>query len=125
MTRERKRVNLDPAVAAVIGDGQRREKARHMTRTQRRQAERDAQRQRVTLELDPRIVAMIKAIAEREGCSPAGAVNLLVSAGIEEYVEGQVEFCGNRRPSDGPRYEWVIEVAGLAALRAKLEDREG
>jgi len=120
----RQGVVIDPAVAAIIQDGTRREGQRGMTRTQRRQAKRDAERQRVTYEVDPAVAAIVAGIAEREGCSPAGVVNLMVATAARGYVRGELEFCGHRRESRSPRYEWVVELNGeakrlLNELRAK------
>lgn len=112
----RKKVRMDAAVAAVLGDADRRERRRRMTKTERRQAERDAERERVTLELDPRVVSMIRSIAEAEGCSPAGAVNLLLADAIGRYVDGIVEFHGHRRASRSPRYKWVTLPPGISQL---------
>jgi hypothetical protein len=118
----RRKVNMDPAVAAVMGDTKRRERRRGMTKAQKRQAERDAQRQRVTLELDPRIVAMVREIAEAEGCSPASVINLFVADALQRYVDGELVFVGHRRPSEGPRYDWVVIPPAVGLVSARLGD---
>jgi hypothetical protein len=102
---------MDPAVAAVLGQGERRQRERRQTPAQRRQAARDAKRTRITLELDPRIVQLLREVAEVEGTSPAGAANLLLREGLRRYVEGGLEFHKHRRPSRSPRYEWVVELS--------------
>jgi hypothetical protein len=101
---------LDEAVNAIIGAGDRKQRARRMTEAQRRQAERDAQRQRVTYEVDPRVADFIARVAEHEGCSPASVVNRLMMDALARYTAGDVEFYGHRRPSQGPRYDWVVEL---------------
>jgi len=108
----RQRVELDPAVAAILGDGKKRQRRRGQTKVQRARAERDGKRQRMTLELDPAVAEMIEAIATAEGCSPASVVNLLVTECVAQYVAGGVNFEESRRPSRSPRYRWVVELNG-------------
>jgi len=125
----RQRVTLDPAIAAIVKDGSKRERRRGMTQGQRKQSKRDEGRQRVNFELDPQVVKMLKTIADAEGCSPAGAVNVLVVAAVERYVNGGVDFSEQRRPSRSARYEWVVELNGrvdplVEALREFLKRRE-
>ena len=126
----RQKVVLDPAVAAIVGDGGKRQQARRRTKVQQSQAKRDAKRRRVTLELNPHVAQMLDAIAGEEGCSPAGVVNLLVCDAARRYVAGAVRFNGNRRAARGPRYEWVVELDGaaesvLVSLERELESRGG
>ena len=120
---ERRRVVIDPAVAAVLGDGRKRERFRRMNRVERRQAARDATRKRVTYELDPRVVEMVAGIAEAEGCSPAGVVNLLMTEGIRRYVDGEVGFWGNVRESRCPRWLWVVAPQGIEDVVRRLGAR--
>jgi len=125
----RQQVTLDPAIAAIVKDGSKRERRRGMTGAQRKQAKRDGGRQRVNLELDPQVVEMLKEIAGAEGCSPAGVVNVLVVEAVQQYVDGGVDFSEQRRPSRSARYEWVVELNGrvgllVGVLREFLERRE-
>lgn len=120
---ERRRVVIDPAVAAVLGDGRKRERFRRMNKVQRRQARRDATRKRVTYELDPRVVEMTASIAGVEGCSPAGVVNLLMVEGIRRYVDGEVEFYENVRESRCPRWLWVVVPEGIEEVVRRLGEK--
>jgi len=119
---ERQKVVLDPAIAAIVAEGGERQRKRRRTKVQRAQAERDAKRRRVTLELNPHVAQMLDAIAREEGCSPASVANLLLCDAVGRYVEDEVQFNGNRRASRSPRYEWVVELNGGAeALLVSLE----
>jgi hypothetical protein len=117
---ERRHMQIDPAIEAIMGSAEQRARQRRMTPAERRQAKRDAQRERVTLELDPALMAMVRQIAEAEGISPAGVINLLLVPGIEKYAAGEIDFGENTRPSRSPRYEWVVELQGLEELARKL-----
>jgi len=124
----RQTITIDPAVAAIIKEGGERQRKRRMTTAQRTQAERDAKRRRVTLEINPHVAQMLDRIASEEGCSQASAANLLLCDAVGRYVEGAVQFNGNRRRSRSPRYEWVVEMDGeaevvLASLERELESR--
>ncbi|MFQ5434272.1 MAG: hypothetical protein ACE5FD_05295 [Anaerolineae bacterium] len=111
----RQQADVDPAVMAVLGDASRRGARRQMSKRQRAQARRDARRERITLELDPSIVRMVKSIAGREGVSPAGVCNLLLADAIVRYVAREIEFDNtNTRPSRSPRFEWVVTIDGPA-----------
>lgn len=116
----RRKVEIPDDIKAIVTDGERRTRQRKMSAKQRAQAKRDAQRTRVSLELDPEVAAMIRAIAEAEGCSMAGVVNLFVVAGVRRYIEGELEFSGQRRVSRSPRYDWVVEMNGAGALREQV-----
>jgi len=118
---ERQRVQVDPAVAAVLQDGNRRTQRREMTEAQRRKAAQDAKRQRVTFELDPQVVKMITQIAAAEQCSPAGVVNLLVCEGVQRYVAGSLVFDGHRQVSGSPKWGWVVMIEGLEELVRELQ----
>jgi len=125
----RQQVTLDPAIAAIVKDGSKRERRRGMTQGQRKQSKRDEGRQRMTLELDERVAGMIGTIAEAEGCSPASVVNLLVVDAVQRYVAAELEFGEQRRPSRSPRYRWVAELNGRTGplgerLREFLKRRE-
>jgi len=117
----RRRVDVDAAVAAIVGDGQQRQKNRTLSKARRAQVRRDSSRERITLELDPVIAEMLRMVARAEGCSPAGAANRLLQTAIEQYADGELTFNGHRRPSRSPRYEWVVEL-DLNGLREKLEN---
>lgn len=116
----RQKVTLDPAVAAVLGEGRQRRRRRTMTPGQRKKAEQDAQRKRVTLELKPQVVEIVRAIAEFEECSPAGIVDLFVAEAAGQYVAGEIRLDGRRRASRSPRWGWVIVLDGLDDLVASL-----
>lgn len=117
---QRRRAVIDPAVLAVLGDADQRDARRQMTPAQRQKAERDAKRQRVTLELAPEIVEMVKMIAEFEECSPAGVINLFVMKAIEQYVNSEITLDGRRRASQTHRWGWVVVLEGLDDLMSRL-----
>ena len=117
---ERQKVIVDPAVDAILRDNNRRHQRRGMTQAQRAKADRDAKRQRVTLELAPEIVEMVKMIAEFEECSPAGVINLFVMKASEQYINNEITLDGRRRESQTHRWGWVVVLEDLDDLMSQL-----
>ena len=117
---ERQRVIMDPAVAAVLGDNDRRAHRRSMTREQRKQSS----RQRVTFEIDPRVAQAIELVGKAEECSPASVVNLLVVEAVRRYIAGEITFDGHRRTSRSPRWVWVVTLPeNVDELMNELRER--
>jgi hypothetical protein len=112
----RQGVTLDPAVAAVLGDGAQRAKRRRMTERQRKEAERQGQRQRVTLELNPALVRLVQAAARVEGCSPATVVNICLADALRRVAMGELVLSDSMRGSRSARYECVTELHGVEML---------
>ena len=106
----RKKVTLPDDIQAILGDGRRRAQRRRMTPAQRQQSDRDAQRKRVTWEMNPRVVERVREVADVEGCSPAGAASLLLAEALRRYADGEIEFYEYKRVSRSPRWDWVIEI---------------
>jgi len=111
---ERRDVELDPAVRAILGDQSFKQKKRRSTRDDRRELERQHSRQRVTLELNPLVVDLLRRIAEREYCSPASAANLLLTHAILAYRDGDLPFSGHIRGTGSSRWENVIVLDEFA-----------
>ena len=117
---QRRQPGLDPAVLAVLGDADQRGTRRQMTPAQRKKADRNAKRQRVTFELAPEIVEMVKMIAEFEECSPAGVINLFVMKASEQYINDEITLDGRRRASQTHRWGWVVVLEDLDDLMNRL-----
>lgn len=107
---ERKTAGVDPAVLAVLGDGERRGRLRGLRPGDRRRAKRDRARSKVTYDLPPRVAAAIAAIAAEEDCSASSVAAFLLHRGAAAYRAGEISFEGHFRPSRSPRFGWVVEV---------------
>ena len=103
-------VTLDPAVAAVLGDGQRRARRRGMNAGERRRAAADAARSKMTLDLTPAVMRELRATAEREQCSASSLAAGLLEVGLEALGRGEMEL--EMRPSRSPRFLWIVEGVG-------------
>ncbi|WP_347243354.1 hypothetical protein [Thermogutta sp.] len=109
MTRRNPLDGIDPAVASILGDAERKQRIRRLPRDEQRKARRDAARERTTYEVDVTIKKAVEEIAEREGLSPSSVVILFLADGIRRYRSGKVSFYGLKKLSRSPRYEWVLD----------------
>lgn len=112
MTRQqtaRKAVTFDPAVAAILGDGDKRDRERHMSASERKESQRQAARVRLVLDVPEWLRDAVMQEAERRGASASSMAALLLAAGLREVHAGRVEV--RRSPSDSPRFEWIISVS--------------
>ena len=106
---QRKTVTFDPAVAAILGDGERREKGRHMKASERKEAKRQAARVRLMLDVPEWLRDAVMAEGERRGTSTSSLAALLLAVGLREVRSGRVDV--RRKPSESPRFEWLVEVS--------------
>lgn len=113
----RQGVELDPAILAVLDDGDARA-TRKSKRAPRRP--RQGQRRQKNFRLNPQIGRMIDLVAEVEGTSPAGVVDLFVARAVELYLTGEVDFNGSTVESRSPGQDWVVQVPGLNELEQRL-----
>jgi len=81
-----------------------------MTPAQRKQARRDAGRNKKTYDLPEGITSQVETLAEQHGVPPSHLVALLLKAGLREVEDGQLDIRAYKRSSPVPRYEWFLEV---------------
>ncbi len=117
---KRRDVNLDPAVAAILGDQEQKEKIRKAPKKEAAELRRQAGRHRVTLELDPVVVKVLRQAAEAEGVSPAAACNWLLGNALAMYAGGDLDFSECKRGSESHRWAFVVELGELAGTLEKL-----
>ena len=117
---ERQKVVLDPAIAAIVAEGGERQRKRRRTKVQRAQAERDAKRRRMTLELDPH-VAQIGPYVELHlilGCHVVSPCPIVGDLGCPEIVPLATAIQGGRdRHARTKRTLGRAEIDRIAVLR--------
>lgn len=86
---ERKKVVIDPAVSSILGDGEKRQAARTMTTSQKKQAARDQARNKLTVDIPEWLEAEIRAAVLTEDCGPSGFVAFLICEGMRAYRQGK------------------------------------
>lgn len=105
----RKTVAFDPAVAAILGDGEQRDKARHMNVAERKEAKRQAARVRLVLDVPEWLRDAVMEEADKRSTSASSMAALLLAVGLREVREGRIEV--RRKRSDSPRFDWLVDVS--------------
>ncbi len=113
---ETRRKALDPAVSALITEGERRQRRRRMDRVRQAKARRDAARQRATYDIPKSLQQAIAAVAKEESLSVSGLVSALLADGVRRYRRGEITFYGLKRLSRSPRCDWVIDAAVIEQI---------
>lgn len=93
---------VDPAVAAFMADGERRQANRTMTKAQRRQADRN----RMTFDLSEDVSAALVAMAAELSVPVSQLAEVLIKRGQEHT--GMDELMDMRLPARSMRYEFVL-----------------
>jgi len=109
---------LDAAVEAAVsgsvdpiyGDLERRKRARGRSPGQRRKAERDRARNKVTYDLMPELSAVVDEIAKARSIPVSQVAHVLLVYGLKAMKRGELNFDQfSLRVSRSPRYDWTIE----------------
>lgn len=81
-----------------------------MSPGQRRKAERDEQRVKVTFDWPPELKDKVQQVAQWSGVPVSQLAALLVKVGLKAIDEGRIKVDDYRRPSRVPRFEWFIDL---------------
>lgn len=106
---------LDGAVEAAMHDPvldglERLRKAKRLTPGQRRKAERDAARAKVTYDWPEALRERLGKIARQLGAPENQVAAVLMMAGLEAYARGEVDLEGRKVISRSPRFEWFLRL---------------
>lgn len=110
---------LDPAVEAamtnsetdpVYGAMERRQRARNQTAAQRKKAERDRNRSKVTFDLPQVLINQIRQAAETEEIPPSHLAGVLLSMGLDALTSGAIDLSTYKKPSRNARYMWFLDI---------------
>jgi len=100
---------IDPAVADLLGEAERRERIRRKPKDEQAKARRDADRNRVTYDIPSLLEAAISELAEREGLSKSATAALLLAEGVRQYIADGLDFNGHKTATRHPLYDWVVD----------------
>jgi hypothetical protein len=123
---KRQRVHFDanPAVQTVLENGKEQEQRRRQKRQRRRRPSRRKKYAQFNVALDPRVKGMVKQIANVEGVSASGVIELMVALGARAYIEQEglmFEDVVRGSHTNGASPDWVVEVKDLDQLVWDLE----
>lgn len=85
-----------------------RAKARNQTQGQRRKAERDRKRNKVTFDLPESQTDFIARMAMEHECPPAHVAALMLEYAIEHW--GQIDIESRKVRTRNLRYEWFLDI---------------
>ncbi len=116
---------IDPAVAELLNNAERRQELRRKPRAEQAKIRADAARSRATYDVPKELRSAITFIARQEGISASAAAALLLADGVRRYREGHISLspeCGLKQRSESPKYEYTVpDGAILSVLRGNAD----
>ena len=103
-----RRSAIDPAVADILEDAERKKRLASMPKSERLKARKDAARHKVGLDIPPDLHETLRQVASQEGVSVSSLVAFLTQLGIEEYKAGKIDLFPHKRFSRCARFEYVL-----------------
>ena len=103
-----RRSAIDPAVADILENAERRKRFTSLPRSERNKARKNAARHKVGLDLPPSLHDTLRAIANKEKISISSLVAFLVDRGLNDYQSGNVDLFPYKRISRCARFEYVL-----------------
>lgn len=106
---------FDPAVDVALEDTRsddvysRLARARKMTPAQRKKAERDRKRSRVTFDWPADLVKRMEGLAAQHGVPVSQLAGLLALYALNDVDAGRIDIGAHKRPTTTPRYEWLLD----------------
>lgn len=104
----------DPAVQALIGQGQRRESERRMTERERKKVLRERNKaadrngRRALYDLPPEMIQAIKQLAEANHTTASQVAALALHRFLEDIANERISLRDYRVLDPGPRYEYRV-----------------
>ena len=109
-----KRQNVvDPAVADLLSDMDRKKRLTSLPKAMQKKARQDAARHKVGLDLPISLHESLRKIAEQEHISISSLAALFALMGIDEYQAGKVDLSPFKRLSRSARFEYVLDLTKL------------
>jgi hypothetical protein len=104
---------VDPAVAEMLSDMERKRRIAGMPKSKQGKVRKDAARHKVGLDLPPLLHESLRQIAEHEHISISGLVTYFLYRGVTDYETGKVELFPYKRISRCARFEFVLDFTKL------------
>lgn len=131
----------DEQVAAILSDGERRLEEMSLSREERnkliemrRKAEIKRKKakekweavkdERVSVYLPKTLQQAIKEIAEKDGTSVSQVITFFLYEALEWYQRGEIGFWGYKKPSESPRYSWILVHPQDVERQVRIESRK-
>jgi len=105
-----RRPAVDPAVADLLNDMDKKRRLSAMPKSEQRKAKREAARHKVGLDLPPDLHDLLRYIASEEQISISSLVAFLTQRGIKEYQAGNIDLFPHKRISRCARFEYILTL---------------
>ncbi len=104
---------VDPAVADLLSDMDRRKRLTSLPKALRKKARKDAARHKVGLDLTIPLHESLRQIADQEHISISSLAAFFALRGIDEYQAGKIDLAPFKRLSRSARFEYVLDLTKL------------
>jgi hypothetical protein len=109
---------VDPAVADLLSDMDRKKRLSTMPRALQKKARKDAARHKVGLDFPPELHEELREVADKEKVSVSSLTAFFAKRGLNEYKSGQyksgqLDLVPYMRVSRSARFEFVLSLEKL------------
>ncbi|HUI87518.1 MAG TPA: hypothetical protein VLX61_02210 [Anaerolineales bacterium] len=102
--------SVDPAVADLLSDLDRRRRLSALPKSARKKARRDAARHKVGMDFPPELHEELRQVADKEKISISSLAAFFAKRGLEEYQAGHVDLYPYKRISRCARFEYILSL---------------
>lgn len=110
MDRSQRRQAVDPAVADLLSDMDRKKRLSSLPRALQRKARKDSARHKVGLDFPPALHDELRQLADKEKISISSLAAFFVKRGLDEYNAGGIDLRPYLRISRCARFEFILEL---------------
>ena len=104
---------LDPAVEGSLTSYEQRDKLARMPKAKRNKAKRDAQRNRVMLDLPPQVQDALRKEADGEGVSMSSLAAFLLTEGLKRLRNDEINLEPHKREINSLRFKHGLAIEDL------------
>lgn len=101
---------VDPAVADLLSDMDRRKRLASLPKAAQKKARRDAARHKVGLDFPPALHDELRQVADKEKISISSLAAFFAKRGLEEYQAGNVDLYPYKRISRCARFDYILSL---------------
>ncbi len=102
--------SVDPAVADLISDMDRKKRLSSLPKSVQKKARRDAARHKVGLDFPPELHGELRQVADKEKISISSLTAFFAKRGLEEYQAGNMNLYPYKRISRCARFEYILSL---------------
>ena len=112
---------LSPQERKKLAEMRRREEEKKRKAKEKAEAQKA---NRVFTYLPAELKETIEKIAAKESVSMAQVITFFLFEAVEQYQKNEIGFWGYKRPSESPRYDWILVHPNDSERMKKIEERK-